>query len=70
MESSILQRAFISTLEQMAWTEGSFFFFMGIQALLCLAGSPNYFWKLDKNAENLVLLLVMYSNVILVYLGQ
>lgn len=47
-----------------------FFFFMGIQALLCLAGSPNYFWKLDKNAENLVLLLVMYSNVILVYLGQ
>lgn len=41
----------ISTLEQMPWTD---VFFMGIQAPHSLAVSPNYFWKLEKNAENLV----------------
>jgi hypothetical protein len=42
---------YYSALEQMPWTD---VFFMGIQAPLSLAVSPNYFWKLEKNAENLV----------------
>ena len=45
-------------------------FFMGIEVPFFLAESPNYFWKLEKKFRESGSLLVMYSNVIFMYLGQ
>lgn len=43
----------IFTLEQMPWSD-VFFFFLWEFKPCSLAMSPNYFWKLEKNSENLV----------------
>ena len=67
-ENSILQSVFNYFYIGANATEWCFF--MGIEVPFFLAESPNYFWKLEKKFRESGSLLVMYSNVIFMYLGQ